>query len=207
MGIGNEDGVPCVADPFELITPHGDREHLCAGRGRTALPAHYPSWGSGTNTVLAGAERRRELITPHGDRELEPGDDVVVAGAQLITPHGDRERRSWLCSRFRFSCSLPLMGIGNGCADRPKPEAKHPHYPSWGSGTPYGGRFRRNARISHYPSWGSGTQKSSVLEAAIRDSLPLMGIGNSIKDHVPSEIPCSLPLMGIGNPARERASA
>ena len=124
-----------------LITPHGDRKPVWPGAvGSTALPSHYPSWGSKTRR---GGETRRcplwrslplmgiendavgtagptaeagDLITPHGDRKL--CDEVCRRHRRrhghLITPHGDRKpptfRRS---SSYRNCLSLPLMGIEN----------------------------------------------------------------------------------------------
>ena len=102
--------------------------------------------------------------------------------------------------RYQFQVSLPLMGIGNVC-DK--------WFNRWlfvALITPHGDRkpaasFRRASSFAaHYPSWDRKLSHLISSRSNVHSSLPLMGIGNSIKatadlynDYL------SLPLMGIGN--------
>ena len=181
MGIGNLSDMAADSEPGYLITPHGDRKRSVSHCGRWPVSAHYPSWGSETAPDASTRRWYTFLITPHGDRK--PG---------LVRRQHVRQLVS----------SLPLMGIGN---------RRGAYRPAMGGGaliTPHGDRKpapgpeqtgRRLA--SHYPSWGSETRDLSESDlVALLNSLPLMGIGNSIRlRQTDRSIAFSLPLMGIGN--------
>ena len=160
-----------------LITPHGDREPPAARVEMRQMEPHYPSWGSGTQQVVAYTQMVLQLITPHGDRELWFDQSDSTLKHSLITPHGDRERKLATSPCSLFGVSLPLMGIGNLAGVRAR-------CPQVELITPHGDREQEDGQGPH--------------EAGGR-SLPLMGIGNPAPFGVVLGDFNSLPLMGIGN--------
>ena len=168
-----------TAGPVGLITPHGDREPLredleegvdlrslplmgignrtCLPRWSRPAPAHYPSWGSGTQPASAEHVLQRELITPHGDREPRSGGHASDSAAR----------------------SLPLMGIGNPRSCGTARASGWTHYPSWGSGTAAApDRVSGSLRLIT-PHGDRELPVRSRSSTAFWSSLPLMGIGNA----------------------------
>ena len=144
----------------------------CGGLGDS-----LPLMGIGNSTCLRFDSGRPRLITPHGDREPAGAVRVYGTGQHLITPHGDREP----------GCDSGHARLGGA------------HYPSWGSGTRSCNR-RPGRTLPHYPSWGSGT--TAVQHATLMQSSLITPHGDRELDTVRSLGPVyrnSLPLMGIGN--------
>ena len=124
-------------DSMRLITPHGDRKpgrHAAPGPSDSELIT--PHGDRKRTPRAAGLTWDGTLITPHGDwKHFRLQDILCLTYGGLITPHGDRKLGSWRTARRSGTCSLPLMGIGNGfCTPSPPPWAPS-HYPSWGSET------------------------------------------------------------------------
>ena len=121
MGIGNA----CRSRPwlrnYQLITPHGDREHRRRDSCRAATTrTHYPSWGSGTR-ASSGSVRTGFSSTHYpswGSGNLINYTTSNTSPPALITPHGDREHIPVDAFRILAFNSLPLMGIGNGITTR-----------------------------------------------------------------------------------------
>ena len=169
MGIGN---LPSELHPGSRARPHypswGLETTGTSSSGGSGSGPHYPSWG--LETCAPPARRRRP---------------------RLITPHGDWKRPPWPTS----TCSW------------------RPHYPSWGLETT-GGSPTRCGSASHYPSWGLETpavgagvtlhaplitphgdwkrHRIAVSQRAGSISLPLMGIGNSVRTRSAGRLPAGL---------------
>ena len=178
MGIGNT----TILDEkrqsiIDLITPHGDRERGDPKADAAMAKASLPLMGIG-NVIPYGSKCSNWSSLPLmgiGNRPYPRGGRSDLA---LITPHGDREPSLFLSSTPIASNSLPLMGIGN--SGRPRgPGLPCAHYPSWGSGT--GIHFRLEMPQSDLitPHGDRELTDGYRFRLDTRDSLPLMGIGNS----------------------------
>ena len=140
--MGIENAVPCVITSSRFSRPslplmgiENDGSQACTwSRTRT----HYPSWGS---------------KTPAGEQAIE---DAVDASLPLMGIENSR-RNSRPSHPNGFS--LPLMGIENLPGTWCRPWGSRPHYPSWGSKTPFRmiDRVASGSVCTHYPSWGSKT--------------------------------------------------
>ena len=117
------------------------------------------------------------------------------------------------------------MGIGNAPSGGEGVRGRSPHYPSWGSVTPWRTTTAQAPRTSslplmgignsaaafgaiphkdgtHYPSWGSVTRCCRRRRTSTRWShYPSWGSVTPAGDGPRREIGDSLPLMGIGNEA------
>ncbi len=193
MGIGN---MPVAS----LVVSRGGASLPLMGignRGVVALPddgsrdtAHYPSWGSETRRHRATARTTRRAHYPSwGSETWTPSDHAA----------------DW-------TCSLPLMGIGNpqpflGGARR---KLGAHSLPLMGIGNLRRGRFSTALHEPHYPSWGSETWRpapASALSARNRGLITPHGDRKlAASRRTPSwSASYSLPLMGIGNLARTNA--
>ena len=142
----------------KLITPHGDWEHRINCGTYPNSQSHYPSWGLGTRSSSALNPLGLRLITPHGDWELPDASTTTKGKID----------------------SLPLMGIGNQlfcCRAGVDPHLITPH----GDWERRSYLPNRRGADTHYPSWGLGTIIALENEGYMKNSLPLMGIGNVLE--------------------------
>ena len=167
-------------------------------RRRKASNTHYPSWGLETTVVTVDffITRLSLPLTGIGNSTARGGSPPHP---ELITPHGDWKPGGGTAQPWTFSCSLPLMGIGNSFWCVRTPASAHHSLPLMGIGNSIQstctralwyslplmgiGNDRRSpilrpARSTHYPSWGLETWTVVLDMPDGSSSLPLMGIGN-----------------------------
>ena len=155
-------------------------------RPARSAPAHYPSWGLGTESIAE--------INPAAVTSLP----LMGIGNQL-PPVRDEPV---------FHHSLPLMGIGNHRRPTRRPSWRSPHYPSWGLGTH---QRRPNAAqhlllITPHGDWEHPPPPGQMIGTS--NSLPLMGIGNRRTLPAPRRpAPAHYPSWGLGTPTRRAPTA
>ena len=117
---------------------------------------------------------------------------ALPSSFRTSTGHRVGEGNAW---HSEYPATNSALGGGN-----PPCSSRSPHYPSWGSETP---RRGARARLGTDLITPHGDRKRSARVPICmwaRRSLPLMGIGNTVRVTGPEGLSMSsLPLMGIGN--------
>ena len=194
--------------PYRLMIFELQDSHI----RRPDSPSHYPSWGLETLTTVSPAAKARYSLPLMGIGNVAGWRAATGINCSLpLMGIGNTPLQRGVTVRPSSPSHYPSWGLETRIRD-PAAGRKRParsHYPSWGletvrmmsPSTSYGSMY------SHYPSWGLETRRSSGAWSAGHRRNLITPHGDWKLYRLEANAigwPCSLPLMGIGNRIRER---